>query len=606
MIKLLATGLKRNNSKNLIYLSHSNVNLDSNLNKINIFSHPWKSYNVFVKDSKKIENIYEYSVNFLKKELNQISKSKYDTRGWKILIGPWLHCFIVAYYEKNILIEKLLKKKEKIKIPSFSYKTEDFIPSNFDEFFHIMTENNDWQNYLLAEILKEKKLKKNLVIDKKKIYLTSPRFDKKKTYLISSSNKQTYLISKDKKKSQSSKTIKDLFLNFFRTIAWIKIKNQKIIYFNTYFGLKKNFLFSLKNFSIPGFFIQKKIFNSPNISLRQDLLRKIKTNDKILKKILTKIIINIPTDYLENFEEIKKTLVKNQNKKTPHAILTTTGFYFDTFKAMFAMNNISQGTKIILMQHGGNKGHHKISFTDKYEIEISDFYCTWGWKSSLFKNKVVPLGLNKNIEKIKKYDEKINSDNNGKLLFIIKTNRRFTKYLDYDICAENIYNYYTKFCFNFYQNLNNSIKKKVLWRLHKGNWNELDFFKKKFNQINFSDRNNEDFEKVISQSKLTVCSYLSTTFLECLASNKPVILTISSPLNIYNKKTIKYLKILEKGKIFFRDEKKLVKFVNANWNNLNSWWVNKSLQKARGIFIKEFIYENNNYLNSLNKLIGSR
>ena len=92
-----------------------------------------------------------------------------------------------------------------------------------------------------------------------------------------------------------------------------------------------------------------------------------------------------------------------------------------------------------------------------------------------------------------------------------------------------------------------------------------------------------------------------------MASNIPVILTTSSPIYIYNKDTVDLLKILEKYKIFFfNDKKKMASFIHLNWNEIEHWWFNKDLQIARKLFLKKFAFQNENYHNELKAILKAR
>ena len=66
-------------------------------------------------------------------------------------------------------------------------------------------------------------------------------------------------------------------------------------------------------------------------------------------------------------------------------------------------------------------------------------------------------------------------------------------------------------------------RKKIVYRVHSGNLcNEFQFLKKRMSKIEFSDIN-KPIDKSIKESKIVVCTYFDTVFLQCLASNIPVI-----------------------------------------------------------------------------------
>ena len=228
----------------------------------------------------------------------------------------------------------------------------------------------------------------------------------------------------------------------------------------------------------------------PNLRARLSLANKINIKkDKYLNQLIKKAILNIPIDNFEGFKEMSRILKVNRINKKPKVILTTNGFYASSLKAKYIIDCISNGAKLILMQHGGNKNHHKISFTDNFEIDVSDKYCTWGWKKD-YKKKIVPLGINKDLSQINK-----GSNKNTNLLFIVKSCKRFSKYLDYDNCPKLNYHYYKNFCVDFYRHLKPNFQKKMIFRLHTKSWDELKFLKK-CSGADFSDRKKKNLKKL--------------------------------------------------------------------------------------------------------------
>ena len=121
-----------------------------------MFNHPWNNFNDYLKDIKKIEKIYIVILKQVSAKLNQHFKIKKNLRYWKILIGPWLMSFISAYYEKNLLINTLLKHKGKLIIPVVNLRENKNISKNYNDFFYKNLLSSDWQDYLFSLILGKK------------------------------------------------------------------------------------------------------------------------------------------------------------------------------------------------------------------------------------------------------------------------------------------------------------------------------------------------------------------------------------------------------------------------------------------------------------------
>ena len=83
------------------------------------------------------------------------------------------------------------------------------------------------------------------------------------------------------------------------------IKKQPLVFFNSYLSLKNKLFLIFKNLSLPIYFNEEKKFVYPDTFLRESLIKKFKKND-INTEILKLSLLNIPTDFLENFNYIGK------------------------------------------------------------------------------------------------------------------------------------------------------------------------------------------------------------------------------------------------------------------------------------------------------------
>jgi len=110
---------------------------------------------------------------------------------------------------------------------------------------------------------------------------------------------------------------------------------------------------------------------------------------------------------------------------------------------------------------------------------------------------------------------------------------------------------------------------------------------------------------MIKKSKLTVCTYFATVFFESMSANIPTILILPYSYNIFNNETDRIMKRLKKANIFFTDYKSAAKFINSNWNNIDSWWNNKKTQTEKNNFTKNYSKENSGLIADIQKLIDN-
>ena len=182
---------------------------------------------------------------------------------------------------------------------------------------------------------------------------------------------------------------------------------------------------------------------------------------------------------------------------------------------------------------------------------------------------------------------------------------RFYRTIDSEINIKKLYNYYDNICPNFYSLLKQSLKERLIFRSSINNyWNEKEILMKrcKFSEIDF-DRQKSDLFSAAEKSRVVVCSYFSTTFMELMSANIPVILFTPFSLEGYNSETLKIFDIMSKSKIYFKSHEDSAKFVNKNWENINEWWFSKKVQKSRKIFLDYFSIENPRLIYDIQQLI---
>ena len=112
------------------------------------------------------------------------------------------------------------------------------------------------------------------------------------------------------------------------------------------------------------------------------------------------------------------------------------------------------------------------------------------------------------------------------------------------------------------------------------------------------------FRDLLKESRLTFFNYDSTGILENLALNIPTICFWDNVFGHINPNAVDTYKLLIDAKILFKDPTELIKHVENNWLDINSWWMNKNTQDL----IKEFnskinIPAQKNSLENLKKIL---
>jgi putative transferase (TIGR04331 family) len=324
----------------------------------------------FEKAHKYTNQLYIKVLNSLAKKLNEIHKVNYPLRYWQIPLSSWLNYFIINTYVKWLHVKKIKDKKKKYTI-YLDYKNLN--PRNFSEISYGYTHRTEkyinYSNFIYYKIFKELKTK-----------FTVRKFAIKNFYI----NKKIF----------SYKHL--IFLSF------IKIKNffssKKILMINFNFDIDKIKIFLKRDVA---FFYKSYNFNESyvNSSLRKMKLN-FKTKNTFENFLSVNVMNSIPMSFLEDYELIKKNNLKDIN-------FNNLIFYSQNdcdYTKFFLSESILKKCKIAQYQHGGGYGHLKFYDEEIQEINLYDYFLTYGWdqKRAIInkKNKIIkffPLNFKKKI-----------------------------------------------------------------------------------------------------------------------------------------------------------------------------------------------------------------
>ena len=547
--------------------------------KFNINNKYWTPQRV-AKDFIYIENLYEKTLLKLSSNLNDIHKTNYSKKFWRILIGPWLFNFIFFSFDrwKNITTTLNKFKIDKVKILNLNknlltpYESEDFI---------IVSGKDLWNQYIYQTICLD-------LLPRKKIDYINYNTKKQIETDISSLNQGT-------KKPNSIKLIIFNFFNFFK-----KNKYKYLIY-RCYIGALKEIKLSLKLGQLPLLFIPKQKYKkNKNIdyNIRKKLNKLVKPKNKF-ENFISKIIQNqVPKVFLENFDDLKNFSSNSNLPQNPKKILTANALWHDSFFMYHTAKLAEKRSKIIYAQHGGAYGISKYSWPEKHEKKISDKYLTWGWKGSKSEKKIKSFFL---LTKPIKYDWDKKKE---KLLVLLRFRQRYIQSPETESCCD-LYTEYLKYWSKVLTNLDENIKKNVVLRLKYKNLNpkSIDFFSNL--EKNFTFDSSKSYYDSCMRSRLVITNTTNTTFLEAIASNVPVMCIINKSNIPFRKSAQGIFNLLEKKKIIFYNPEKAAKYINFLWkDNVKSWWFKKETQLALEEFKNKFAKPNKNIIGAISKEIN--
>lgn len=526
---------------------------------------------------KYINNLYEEYLDLLYPQLNVIHKLTLNKRGWRILIGPWLFMYISSLYDRYIHIDYAIKNLSQFSTIGMS-----------EESFIVPSDTLDFNNLILNDHY-------NLQIFTRLLEFFNVSFDIRIPLEIKK-NKRNFL----RYKHFFAKCLNILFSQFHNKILLHSANFSKLNLLKLFFNN-----FNLISLHMPIYrylnesYMKKDKLKAPDnrIFLNKKIISK-KTKSLFDLFLLQTISFDIPKCFIEEFNNSNMNAFCKAN-----FIFSANGWYFDEHLKKSCAVSIEKGLTLLGTQHGGNYGIQKNLFSEEHELAIVDYYYSWGWIKKKSQSKIIPMPSTKFTGR-----KKLNANNSHKdILFGCASSPRYLyQYPNLPIDHKEYLNWQIR----FYKAINSSLRSKILFRPHTEDygWSFIDRLKSEINEVRISS-NKMSFFDSLSMARIYVCDHISTTYIEALSANKPTILFYNPSSFKIRPESIKYFNLLEKVGILHKNPENASKTIDFIYDDIETWWNDKSRQKAIEIFCQRFAFSSlNDYKSWENELhrIGNK
>jgi putative transferase (TIGR04331 family) len=310
------------------------------------------------------------------------------------------------------------------------------------------------------------------------------------------------------------------------------------------------------------------------------------------------IIINLPKTYLEYYKETEDQINNFNLPLQPKVIFTARGVYRSTLMDRYIASKLLNNTKLLIAQHGGNYGQHKLHWGTQHEIKISNKFLSWENKKS---KSIIPLGV------IKKFKENNYNKKNEMILFESRNRLLYPHEFKVDQGVINSVIYFEKIkkflsCIKEKKLLENFFVKN---NLRNFGWDEKKILIEANKNIQFI---NPKFKTsdLMKKSKLIIYSFPSTGHLECISANIPMLMFYFNDLNLMQKETKFYFKKFINLGILHTEPQTLYKKLLEIYDETDEWWYSKKIQKIVKKYAERFCKKNDNLLDDLSRIITNK
>lgn len=529
----------------------------NNLDSITMLYH-WDNRDQLHSDYKYLETLYENILRDFTDSLNSIHHVNHSIDYWRILIGPWLYYFIQTVFDRWQMISTASDNHNISETNVYDLNHNLILPNDFLDFEKQYTEDL-WNHWIYGEIINDLgSIRINNIPYQKKIKLF-----KHKLSLLQKAKGYVYNL------------IKLVFEQLQRLS-----KRNKIFIFQSLFTSLQLARLEIKLGQFPLKYQIRKIKQFlRDQSLRVLINFEYEPKDKFERFLLNLIPKQIPKVYLEGYKDLIESVEKVHWPKEPEVIVTTAIIADDFFKCWVAEKK-SNGSKLIVAQHGGMYGISKWSSNESHELLVSDLFLSWGWKGK----NIIPIASSK----ISASKSKLKTNPTGGLLLTQATLPRYSYWM-YSVPVASQLKHYLSDQIVFAESLSEELRSELTVKLYPKDygWSQEERWTSVFPDITLA-AIDSNYIDLIRQSRLNICTYNATTYLESLGANIPTIIFWDESFWELRQSAIEDIQNLRSAGILFNSPQEAASKVIEVWDCVDSWWMSNEVQDARIKFCNKY------------------
>ena len=270
-------------------------------------------------------------------------------------------------------------------------------------------------------------------------------------------------------------------------------------------------------------------------------------------------------------------------KYQPNKIrLALSNLYYNEECKFLCAYTVENGGRVVAAQHGAQYGLEKLIPMAR-EIEYSQHaMLTWGWqKHTNHPGRFYPVSA-------PKLSGVGTRQKNPYLFLLVGLQMRVNDPRIASSPTSTDWLKYRNSKIKLIEALKPGIRKSLLYRpgtTEKQQLSDLAYLEQNLGLVNIFE---ENLRENLPRTKLLVCDYPGTIFLESLASNTPVVATWSLDVFPWCDSAQSELIKLQEVKIFIENPVEAANHINQNWENLNNWWNSEKTQKTRRDFCLKY------------------
>ena len=527
-----------------------------------VLPYHWDNRVKLYQDYSYLQEFYERLLVSLAQQLNNIHCTDYSLRYWRILIGPWLGYFVQILFDRWSSIQQAISVFEISETIVLTAQEKHFIPNDMVGFTTFFV-GDEWNHYIYASILRR---------------LSSVK-------LINKSGGGSVVAVRSNLPINSKKPgIKQRIIKWSSGLLKFLSKDKDIFFYKTYLPFFSELAIQCRFGQIPQIWqrFSSELVEPDQAKRQWTLPGDYQSDFEVFVREM--IPLQIPAVYLEGYADLLTSIVNSSWPKHPKLIWTSNAHIDDDIFKAWAAQKVDQGVPLVLGQHGGLYGIGKWSFVESHELAICDRYISWGWRE-LSQDKVIPVGMIKAKKPLH-----VEHASKSKLLLVTLVPPRYSFCPASCVFSRQWLDYFNDQCL-FVEKLSRSIQNSVTVRMysHDYGWDHKARWQDQFSHL-YLDEGNSSIEHLLSDTRLYVSTYNSTTYLEAFSMDIPTVIFWNIEHNELRDSAIPYFEDLKRVGIFHETPESAAEHVGRVWDNVAEWWYSEPVREVLTRFKKNYCH----------------
>lgn len=522
----------------------------------------WDDRQKLYKDYKYIKKVTNEVLEALVAELNKIHNVNHSKRYWQIVIGPWVGYFIQILYDRWSMLYFATRDNEISGVNVLKRSIEDHVPNDMNDFVSRLIEP-PWNEAIYAEILRWMKFPVEWVSHGHQS--------------LAPDSKVSLGTPLNKVKIYTKAIVNRLFKLFTR--------EDEFFFISSYLGPLNEFLLQLKLRQVPKKWpsATTPIFQV-NLSMRKFELRIENNLDDFVELVKALIPSHIPTAYLEGYQKLVALSSKLPWPKRPAAIFTANSYSSDEVFKVWSADKVERGVPLIIGQHGGNYGVSLWNFTEDHQIEISDYFLTWGW-DDVNQENIIPIG------NFKGFGKKVIPRKSGFALLVQMSIPLNSYHMSSSPVSSIQWSMYFDDQCQFIRSLPLNLRQRTLIRPYFTDFNncQVQRWSELFPELHVDD-GSHSIQGLMKNSRIVISTYNATTYLESMSLNFPTIIFWNKSHWELRSEAIPFFEELKSVGIFHESPEEAAKKMISVWEDVAGWWNSYEVQVVRRKFCDRYAF----------------